>query len=216
MRRPTFLPRTSACVATTLLFMGAAGCGPRPTSQDPGPIDVSQPPEQTAIEGADPIRLEAGGYEFVITPLARYVLRGIVVSRESYRAGWNASLSPCDVAFVWGELAAADGWRRLEWSQSGRWYYWRWHGQQPFTNGEVVRNSSNTHVVPASSDLASAAKSLAPGDIAELAGELVSINGRRGQESVWWKSSLSRTDTGEGSCELLYLRHLRVNGRLYE
>jgi hypothetical protein len=216
MRRRALLPSTTACVATALLFMGVAGCGPRPTSEDAGPIDVSQPPEQTAIEGADPIRLEAGGYEFVITPLARYVLRGVVVSRESYHTGWNANLSPCDVAIVWGELAADDAWHRLDWSQSGRWYYWRWHGQQPFTNGEVVRKSSNTHIVPTSSDLGSAARALAPGDIAELAGELVRIDGRRGQESVWWKSSLSRTDTGEGSCELLYLRRLRVNGKVYE
>jgi hypothetical protein len=193
-----------------------AGCGPRPTAEDASPIDVSQPPEQTAVDNADPIRLEADGYEFVITPLAHYVLRGVVVSSESYRTGWNSNLSPCDVAVVWGELAADDAWQKLSWSQGGRWYYWRWHGRQPFTNEEVVRCSSNTHVVPASSDVASAARSLTPGDIAELGGELVRIDGRKGQGKVWWKSSLSRTDTGDGSCELLYLRRLRVNGKVYE
>jgi hypothetical protein len=215
MRRPALLPAFASGIALGLL-LGAASCRPRPVSQDGGPIDVSQPPEQTAVDGLDPIRLEGAGYEFVITPLAHYVLRGIVVSRESYRAGWNASLSPCDIAVVWGELAADDAWRRLEWSQSGRWYFWRWHGDRPFSNAEVVRNSSNTHLVPASPDLASAARSLTPGEIAELAGELVSITGRRGQESVRWKSSLSRTDTGDGSCEVLYLRRLRVNGNVYE
>jgi hypothetical protein len=193
-----------------------AGCGPRPIAEDTSPIDVSQPPEQTAVDNADPIRLEADGYEFVITPLAHYVLRGVVVSSESYRTGWNSNLSPCDVAVVWGELAADDAWQKLAWSQSGRWYYWRWRGQQPFTNEDVVRSSSNTHVVPASSDLASAARSLTPGDIAELGGELVRIDGRKGQGKVWWKSSLSRNDTGDGSCELLYLRRLRVNGKVYE
>ena len=213
MRRPALLPRTT-CVAVALLLL--AGCGPRPTAEDASPIDVSQPPEQTAVDNADPIRLEADGYEFVITPLAHYVLRGVVVSSESYRTGWNSNLSPCDVAVVWGELAADDAWQKLAWSQSGRWYYWRWHGQQPLTNEDVVRSSSNTHVVPASSDLASAARSLTPGDIAELGGELVRIDGRKGQGKVWWKSSLSRADTGDGSCELLYLRRLRVNGKVYE
>jgi hypothetical protein len=215
MRRPAPLPVFPCGIALGLLIV-AAGWGPRPVSVDGGPIDVSQPPEQTAVVGVDPIRLEAAGYEFVITPLAHYVLRGIVVSRESYRMGWNASLSPYDVAIVWGELAADDAWRRLEWSQSGRWYFWRWHGDRPFSNGEVVKNSSNTHLVPGSPDLASAARSLTPGEIAEFAGELVSITGRRGQESVRWKSSLSRTDTGDGSCEVLYLRRLRVNGNVYE
>ena len=213
MRRPALLPRTT-CVAVALLLL--AGCGPRPTAEDASPIDVSQPPEQTAVDNADPIRLEADGYEFVITPLAHYVLRGVVVSSESYRTGWNSNLSPCDVAVVWGELAVDDAWQKLAWSQSGRWYYWRWRGQQPLTNEDVVRSSSNTHVVPASSDLASAARSLTPGDIAELGGELVRIDGRKGQGKVWWKSSLSRTDTGDGSCELLYLRRLRVNGKVYE
>jgi hypothetical protein len=215
MRRPALLPTAAACVAGVLLVF-AAGCGPRPTGEDTSPIDVSLPPEQTAIPGPDPIRLEAGGYEFTITPLAHYVLRGVVVSRESYHTGWNASLSLCDVAVVWGELAVGDGWRKLAWSQSGRWYYWRWHGEQPFTNAVVATNSSNTHVIPASPNLAAAAKSLAPGDIAELAGDLVRIDGRRGQEKVWWASSLSRSDTGDGSCELLYLRRLRVNGKVYK
>jgi hypothetical protein len=216
MRKGVLLPGSAARVVITLLLLGAAGCGPRPTSEDNSPIDVSQPPDQTAVDNADPIRLEAGGYEFVITPLAHYVLRGIVVSREGYRTGWNAELAPCDVAMVWGELAADGSWRKLAWSQSSRWYFWKWHGQQPFTNEEVVRTSSNTHVVPASSNVARAARSLAPGDIAELAGDLVRIDGRKGQEKVWWKSSLSRTDTGDSSCELLYLRRLRVNGKVYE
>ncbi len=216
MRRSTLLPTGSACIAAAVLLFGAAGCGPRPVSEDAGPIDLSQPPEQTAIELTDPVRTEAGGYEFVITPLARYVLRGIVVSRENYRTGWNAELSPCDVAMVWGELTADGAWRNLAWSQSSRWYFWKWHGQQPFANGLIVRNSSNTHVVPASPNLAGASRALAAGDIAELTGELVRIDGRKGQEKVWWKSSLSRTDTGDGSCELLYLRRLRVNGKVYE
>jgi hypothetical protein len=216
MRRRVILSRLAAPVVIALVVLGPAGCGPRPVSEDAGPIDVSQPPEQTAVDGADPIRLEGGGFEFVLTPLAHYVLRGVVVSRESYRMGWNAELSPCDVAVVWGELAVGDAWHKLAWSQGGRWYFWKWHGQQPFANGLILSNSSNTHVVPASSNLARAARALSAGDIAELTGELVRIDGRKGQQKVVWKSSLSRTDTGDGSCELLYLRRLRVNGKVYE
>jgi hypothetical protein len=216
MRQQAILSGLAAGVVIALVMVGAAGCGPHPTAEDTLPIDVSRPPDQIAVDNADPIRLEAGGFEFVITPLANYVLRGVVVSSESYRTGWNAELSPCDVAMVWGELAAGDTWRTLAWSQSGRWYFWKWHGQQPFADEIVVRDSSNTHVVPASPNLASAARTLTAGDIAELAGELVRIDGRKGQEKVWWKSSLSRTDTGDGSCELLYLRRLRVNGKVYE
>ncbi len=199
-----------------MLLLAASSCGPRPSAEDSAPIDVSLAPEQTPIEGGEPIRVEDGGWEFVITPLASYVLRGIVVSRESYRFEWNSELSPCDVAMVWGELEAGEGWRRLDWSQDGRWYFWRWSGQPPFPNSTVVANSSNTHIVPADSNLARAARSLSEGDVAELAGDLVAIEGHKGGRTVRWRSSLSRGDTGDGSCEILYLRRLRVAGKVYE
>ena len=198
------------------LAIAAGGCGPRASGKDGSPIDVSAPPEQTAVTDPEPIRIEDGGWTFSLTPLAHYVLRGVVVSRENYRWGWNARLSPCDVAMAWGELEAGDGWRRLDWSQDGRWYFWRWHGTPPFPSAVVVGNSSNTHIVPADSNLARAARSLSEGDVAELSGELVAIEGRNGGETVRWRSSLSRHDVGDGSCEVLYLRRLRVAGQVYE
>jgi hypothetical protein len=215
MHNPGGSRRAATWVAAGALLVMAA-CGPRPASENSSPIDLSRPPEQTPLADLDPIRTSAGGYEFVITPLARYVLRGVVVSRESYHVGWNAELSPCDVAVVWGELAADHAWHRLGWSQDGRWYFWRWHGRRPFSDAFVVSRSSNTHIVPATSVLRRAARSLSPGDITEMIGELVMIEGRKGRERVRWKSSLSRTDTGDGSCELLYLQRLTVNGKVYE
>jgi hypothetical protein len=207
---------TGAARLAVGVILAVTACGPRPASESSAPIDLSRAPEQTPLADPEPFHVAAGGYQFVITPLARYVLRGVVVSEESYHFGWNAELSPCDVAVAWGELAAGDAWRRLQWSQDGRWYFWRWHGSRPFSDAFVVGRSSNTHIVPATSALERAARSLSPGDIAEMTGELVAIDGRKGAERVWWKSSLSRTDTGDGSCELLYLQRLRVNGKIYE
>jgi hypothetical protein len=214
-----WVPRGSLTAAARLaagVLLAVTACGPRPASESSAPIDLSRAPEQTPLADPAPIHLAAGGYRFVITPLAHYVLRGVVVSEEGYHFGWNAELSPCDVAVAWGGLAANDAWRKLQWSQGGRWYFWRWHGQRPFPDAFVVGRSSNTHIVPATSALGRAAGSLSPGDIAEMTGELVAIDGRKGRERVWWKSSLSRTDTGDGSCELLYLQRLRVNGKVYE
>jgi hypothetical protein len=203
-------------VLGSLLVVAASSCGPRPSAEDPTPIDVSLAPEQTMLTGEEPIRITDGRWEFTLSPLASYVLRGVVVSRENYRFEWDSGLSPCDVAMVWGELAAGDAWRRFDWSQSGRWYFWRWSGQPPFSNSTVVRNSSNTHIVPADSNLARAARSLDEGDVAELTGELVAIEARKGGQSVRWRSSLSREDTGDSSCEILYLRRLRVAGKVFE
>ncbi|HVN75461.1 MAG TPA: hypothetical protein VMT19_04035 [Thermoanaerobaculaceae bacterium] len=209
----------SAWPLAAALLLAAAACGPTPSGTDDAPIDVSQAPVQTAVDagdGTDPVRITDGDWEFVVTPLARYVLRGVVVSRENYSWGWNGRLAPCDVAMVWGELAEGRAWRRLEWSQDGRWYFWHWSGQPPFPAATIVRSSSNTHIVPANPNLRRAARSLGRGDVAELSGELVRIEGRRGAERITWRSSLSREDVGDGSCELLYLRRLRVNGKVYD
>jgi hypothetical protein len=214
--RASKTPRALVYIVGALVLLAAAGCGARPSAEDSAPIYVSGPPEQSRLEDPTPIKVSASGWDFVINPTARYVLRGVVVSRETYGSGWNAVLSPCDVAVVWGELAAGDGWRKLGWSQGYRWYRWRWRGEAPFSSEVIIRNSSNTHIVPATPNVGRAACSLSVGDLAELSGELVRIDGRKGDQWVRWVSSLSRDDTGDGSCELLYLRRLRVNGKVYE
>jgi hypothetical protein len=208
--------RALVCIGGALALVAAAGCGGRPTGEDPSPIDASTTPEQSRLEDPTPVKVSASGWDFVLTPTARYVLRGVVVSRERYSSGWNGSLSPCDVAMVWGELAAGENWRKLEWSQGYRWYTWRWRGQAPFSKEVTASNSSNTHIVPATRNVGRAACSLSEGDLAELSGELIRIDGRKGDQRARWVSSLSREDTGDGSCELLYLRRLRVNGKVYE
>ncbi len=212
--RSCALPGLLSVVA--LLLLPATACGPSPSLEDEAPIDVSLAPEQTPVEGGGALRTEAGGYEITITPVAQYVLRGVVLSRESYHLGWNGELSPCDLAVAWGDLAAGEAWRTLSWSQSGRWYFWRWSGTPPFPADVIVRNSSNTHLIPASRNLRVAVRALGRGDVVELFGELVTVEGQRGGDRVWWRSSLSRSDTGDGSCELLYLRRLRVDGKVYE
>jgi hypothetical protein len=105
MHVPRGLLAAAAWLAAGVL-LAVTACGPRAASENPSPIDLSRAPEQTPLADPEPIHLAAGGYQFVITPLAHYVLRGVVVSEESYHFGWNAELSPCDVAVAWGELVA--------------------------------------------------------------------------------------------------------------
>jgi hypothetical protein len=50
------------------------------------------------------------------------------------------------------------------------------------------------------------------GDVIQIRGYLVSIAGPDGER---WKSSLSRNDTGGGSCELLYATELINDQKVY-
>jgi hypothetical protein len=192
------------------------GCGPTPTSRDPSTIPVSQDPAQEAPAETMGLHVSSGGWDCTLTPLAAYTLRGVVLGRENYYSGWNTSLSPCDVAMAWGPLTSGKLWKRLSWSQTGRWYYWEYDSDFPYDNTFVGRYSSNTHIIPANANLSRAVRNLGKGDIAELVGELVRVEGKRGEQTVSWASSQSRQDTGDGSCEVLYLRRLKVDGKVYE
>jgi len=203
-------------IAAVLALALAAACSPAITGVDDSPIDISGDPEQTPIQDPLPITFSKGGYDWVITPRASYVLRGRVLSRKNYRSGWNAVLSPCDVAMAWGKLVEDGLYEKLDWSQSNRWYWWEYGPDFSHENTLVARYSSNTHIIPATPNVARAAKSLGRGDIAELRGDLVRVDGRKGGNTVWWNSSLARTDQGDGSCEVLYLRSVRTGGRVYE
>ena len=203
-------------LASMLLALSGTGCGPAAASSDSSPIPTADDPVQEPPADKNPIRITRGGWECTLTPLATYTLRGVVLSRENYSGGWNGALSPCDLAMAWGPLVAGRLWREVSWSQMGRWYYWEYSSGFPYDETFVARYSSNTHILPASDNLARAAKGLGKGDIAELVGDLVSIEATRDGQTATWSSSTSRQDTGDGSCEVLYLRRLKVDGKVYE
>jgi hypothetical protein len=48
------------------------------------------------------------------------------------------------------------------------------------------------------------------GQIVHLEGDLVRADGKDGWH---WVSSLSRTDTGDGSCEVVWVEHAEVSDR---
>ncbi len=208
--------RTCCLMLAVFAALLSSACGATPSGYDPDPIDTSGDPVQETLENAVPIPVSRGGYDFVLEPKASYVIRGKVLSRENYSYSWNALISPCDVAMAWGELLKDGLYNKLDWSQSNRWYWWQYG--QGFTKSDrfVARYSSNTHVIPATRNLEKAAKSLHMGDDAELTGKLVYVKVSHEGESFWWNSSLSREDTGNGSCEVLYLERLKTDGHYYE
>jgi hypothetical protein len=196
-----------------------AACSAKPSGFDDTAIDTSADPEQGPPDGLMPFRLDRGGYEFTLTPLATYTARGVVLGEEGYSSGWNSLLAPCDVALAWGSLLEGDLYREISWSQSGRWYWWEWEdGASEKVKDErfVARWSANTHIIPADDNLRRAAKGLRSGTPVELSGYLVKVDVKKGDFTCWWTSSTSRQDTGDGSCEVLYLMRLKADGKIYE
>jgi hypothetical protein len=75
----------------------------------------------------------------------------------------------------------------------------------PISPREIATHATNLHLIPADDVIAARCKSLRTGDLIHLAGILVEASGP-GIEN--WRSSLSRTDSGDGSCELVYVEAL--------
>lgn len=170
------------------------------------------------MEKQDPqvVRVTKDGYDIAITKKAAYTVRGVVVGRENYHSGWNSLISPADVALCWGKLAENGTYKRLKWSQGNRWYFWHAGNDLGYNNDFVAQHSSNNHMIPSTPNLAKAIKSLKEGDAVELTGHLVDVAAAKKSQKYWWNSSISTTDRGDGSCEVIYLTRLKVHGKIYQ
>ena len=66
------------------------------------------------------------------------------------------------------------------------------------------------------SRLSKAVKGLKEGDAVELAGHLVDVAATKKTQNYWWNSSMTTEDRGDGACEIIYLTHLKVHGKIYQ
>ena len=165
-----------------------------------GPV-AEIPLQSSASESA----LQRAGY--VIEPLASYDIRAKVLSIERYRVGREAELSPLDFALGWGPMSDTAVLDRLSISQGNRWYHYRWEGSPPIDPAVMARSSANTHLVPADDSVLSRLLKVEKGAVVKLSGYL--INARYSDGSTW-RSSLTRDDTGGGSCELMWVTDVQV------
>jgi hypothetical protein len=168
----------------------------------------------------EPVQLEAvqapfaetrGGRTFRITPRAAYDVAARVGATERYRSGAAGSLLPWDFVLTWGAVTQAPAWSHISFTQTGRFYMWSTRDES-LDLGYVASHTANTHLIPASGRVASALARVRRGDVVRLEGDLVDVDGPDG---FVWKTSLTRTDTGAGACETLYVRAVTIGTRKY-
>lgn len=186
------------------------------TSYDSTPIDPSLDPYQENLSDGEVLLIEKNGWKITITKKAFYRISGLVVSKHSY-SDFNSFLVPVDLALVFGDLYKSSLYKELRWSQSGRWYFYEYDSSFPKKdNSYISRYSSNNHIIPSSDNLKRAINKIRKGDLVVLEGYLVYVEGKKKNKSFYLKSSLSRNDSGGGSCEIIYLTKLKINENVYE
>jgi hypothetical protein len=148
--------------------------------------------------------------------LAEYKLSGRVVSKETYSSNWDGKISPVDLAIVWGKLVEPDWDKYITYSLRNRWYFYQYKPGSPFDNSFVISHSANNHIIPANENILEAVKTIGKGDRVVLGGFLVNIKGTYEGRPVTRNTSMTRKDTGDGSCEIVYVTKIRVNTDVYE
>ncbi len=145
--------------------------------------------------------------EYTIQSLAEFRAKGVVLHAKKYSRSRESSLSPMDIALGWGAMSDQSVIDKLEISQRGRWYMWK-AKTLPLPRGVIVASSSNMHILPANDEVRDALDNVCTGAIVTFSGCLVEIKATDGWH---WRSSLSRTDEGDGSCEVVWVEHLDVD-----
>jgi hypothetical protein len=173
----------------------------RPITYPPGVL-ISADPEQTMLpEPSAAIERHA----FQLKPLAHFALDARLLHRKIYRWDRQAKLAPVDLAVGWGPMSDQAVIDRLKITQSMRFFWYEYRQPPPIAKEEIVCHGTNLHIIPATPAVASLCKSLRIGTLIHLRGELVEATG---PEIGTWRSSLSRTDSGNGACELVWVEEL--------
>jgi hypothetical protein len=176
----------------------------RPIARGPGVVAAREPVQQLMARDA-PVFAKDG---FRVAALASFELEARVLRSKNYCCGGPDRLAPVDVAFGWGRMSDEAVLERIDFSQSGRFYYWRYEGAAPIPHREIELSSANMHLIPATKAIAKRLKKLRPGNVVVLKGYLVDVQGEGGFR---WKSSLTREDTGSGACELIWVEEVEVS-----
>ena len=144
---------------------------------------------------------------FQIRPLAHFAIDAKVLSRENYYWGKAAELAPLDLALGWKRMADPAVYGQLDISQGRRWYFYRWRDAPPIPAQEIVESSANMHLIPANAAVEKTLRKAREGASIRLTGHLVEATDTRGWR---WTSSLTRTDSGADSCELVFVEAAQV------
>lgn len=144
------------------------------------------------------------GYQ--ITPLATFNVKARVLASKNYHFGREAELSPVDLALGWGRMSDETVLNQIDINQSNRFYFWRVDAF-PIPREEIESHSANMHMIPADSHVEKILKAVRAGQVVQLNGYLIEAKAADGWH---WKSSLTRSDTGNGACEVVLVKSVDV------
>ncbi|MCB0332485.1 MAG: hypothetical protein KDD55_03230 [Bdellovibrionales bacterium] len=170
----------------------------------------------------NPLQVEAPGPQFefsyhgndyIIQPVAEYEIAGLVVTHNNISSITDAyhtskSVDFRDICMVWGVNVTNNVFRRAQFASSP----WTCHVQFNDRLAEesfVMEQLSNTHLLSKDESVRQKVLSMRVGDQVQLKGKLINY-WPRGASELSRNSSLIRTDTGDGACEVMWVEEARI------
>ena len=177
----------------------------RPLWHPPGVL-AAEAPQQQAVDNATTPWTKG---DIAIKPLAKFAMVARVLGRADYHWDTESQLVPTDLALGWGRMSDSAVLGNVEISQSTRFYYWRVQ-EFPIPEREIIESSANMHLIAAERNVERAIGRARVGDIVNFDGYLVEADWPNGYK---WTSSLTRSDSGGGACELVWVEHFEIAPR---
>jgi hypothetical protein len=145
--------------------------------------------------------------DYELAPQATYDIEARVLSVENYLVDAGAKLAPMDFAVGWGPMSDSAVLDHFKVSQGARFFNIT-ADDQAIDIDTALKHSANMHLIPADSTVKQKLKKIKAGNIVTLHGYLVYVSRSDG---FTWHSSLTRNDTGDGACELMYVESVEYH-----
>src|SRR5690554_4082217 len=103
------------------------------------------PPQQTDLFPEERIKYQGEDGEVELVLKAEYDIRGVVKAKRRY-SDYSSQVSKYDLVLVWGDLNKEENDQNVNYSQSGRWYYYNYK-QDMIEESYISRHSANVHLI---------------------------------------------------------------------
>jgi hypothetical protein len=179
-------------------------------------INTSIDPLQTELSETEVITMPGEKGTIYITPMANYSVSAKVMSATNYNSDWQAEFEPTDLALAWGDLATPEFKEGITYTQSDRWYYYNYEADFKADSTYIIEHSSNHHIIPANDTIKNAVRRVKEGQKVKIDGYLVNVKYVMSKGEYTQNSSLSRADTGDGACEIIYVNKIQIDDKVYQ
>lgn len=188
-------------LALLAIVLGIVGYwSKRPIERPPGVLAAAAP-QQSTSDGA---AFRLGNAQ--ITPRALYDITARILSVERYRVDAGSALAPIDLAVGWSKMSDSAVLNHFRVTQGAR-FFTIYPDSDAIDLHEALLFTSNMHLVPATARVRDQLLRARVGNIVHLRGSLVDVNR---DDGFTWHTSLTREDTGDGACELMWVEAVEL------